>query len=54
MKPRASPLRLWPLALLLFTAVTINAAFVAGGTAYTKRRETKLLSEPRPLADVAG
>lgn len=46
--------RLWPVLLLLAGAVTLEAALVAGGTAYTKRRETTLLAEPAPLATPAG
>jgi hypothetical protein len=35
-------------------ASTALAAFQAGHTAYTKRHETKLLAEPKPLAEAAG
>ena len=38
------------LATLLATAVALPAAFAPGGTAYTKRVETALLSEPKMLA----
>jgi hypothetical protein len=41
-----------PLAGLL--AVSALLAFEAGGTAYTKRAETALLAEPKPLAAAAG
>ncbi len=33
---------------------TALLAYEAGGLAYTKRAETKLLAEPKPLAAVAG
>jgi hypothetical protein len=46
--------RLCPLALLLAAAVGAEAALVAGGIAYTKNLETRLLAEPRPLAAVNG
>ena len=46
--------RLWPVVLLFAAAVSVEAAFVAGGSAYTKRVETKLLAEPKPLAAAAG
>ncbi len=35
-------------------AVSAFAAYEAGSFAYTKRLETKLLAEPKPLADVSG
>ena len=38
------------LATLLATAVALPAAFAPGGTAYTKRVETALLTEPKMLA----
>lgn len=38
-------------ALLCATALL---AYEAGGLAYTKRSETKLLAEPKPLAEAAG
>lgn len=46
--------RLWPVAILLAAGVPLAAALSAGGTAYTKNRETKLLAEPAPLAAVTG
>jgi hypothetical protein len=46
--------RRWAAALLLAGALTAEAALVAGGTAYTKNLETRLLAEPRPLAAVTG
>ena len=46
--------RLWLVLLLLAGAATLEAALVAGGTAYTKRQETTLLAEPAPLAAAAG
>ena len=46
--------RLWPVLLLLAGAATLEAALVAGGTAYTKRQDTTLLAEPAPLAAAAG
>jgi len=54
MKPRPAP-RLWLALPLLVLAVTVvEAALTAGGTAYTKRLETSLLAEPKPLAAVSG
>ena len=48
-----TPLR--PPALLAgVICATALLAFEAGGTAYTKRLETKLLAEPKPLAGAAG
>lgn len=46
--------RLWPILPLLACVVSLEAALVAGGTAYTKRFETTLRTEPAPLAAVAG
>lgn len=44
-----------PAALLAaWLAASALLAFEAGSVAYTKRVETKLLAEPKPLADVAG
>ena len=40
--------------LLLVAAVCAEAAFSAGGVAYTKRYKTTLLSEPSPQAKPAG
>ena len=40
------------LAGLLCASVLL--AYEAGGFAYTKRVETKLLAEPKPLAEAAG
>lgn len=54
MKPRPST-PVWPATLLvLATAVALHAALAAGGTAYTKRLETKLLAEPSALAAPVG
>ena len=54
MKPRPAP-RLWLALPLLALAVTVvEAALTAGSTAYTKRLETSLLAEPKPLAAVSG
>jgi SH3-like domain-containing protein len=50
MKTSARPAALVT-ALLCATALL---AYEAGGTAYTKRVETKLLSEPKPMAEAAG
>jgi hypothetical protein len=45
----------WRLAaILLVTTAGVSAAFTTGGTAYTKRLETSLLAEPRPLATING
>lgn len=46
--------RAWPLLLALATAVTLPAALVVGGIAFTKRLETRLLAEPNPLAAVSA
>lgn len=46
--------RLLPWLAVLFPAVAASAAFTAGGSAFTKRVETKLLAEPRALAAAAG
>ena len=45
-----------PAAALLAALATASALFAyeAGGFAYTKRVETKLLAEPKPLAEAAG
>jgi hypothetical protein len=53
MKPRPAQ-RLWLVALLLPIALSVEAALVAGGVAFSKRMETRLLAEPRPLAEVTG
>ena len=43
------------LALFLSAALACRAAdFKKGGTAYTKRQETALLAEPKPLAATVG
>lgn len=44
-----------PAAVLLAALLTASAlyAYEAGGFAYTKRVETKLLAEPKPLAEAA-
>ena len=45
-----------PAAVLLAALFTASALFAyeAGGFAYTKRVETKLLAEPRPMAERRG
>jgi len=43
-----------PVLLAGLICATALLAFEAGGPAYTKRRETKLLAEPKPLAEPAG
>lgn len=45
-----------PLAVLLTALLTASAlyAYEAGGSAYTKRAETNLLTEPKPLAATAA
>ncbi|MBI2813822.1 MAG: hypothetical protein HYX71_06025 [Opitutae bacterium] len=53
MNPRTHS-RLWPLLCGLAAAVTLQAALAAGGVAFTKRMETKLLAEPTPLAAVSA
>lgn len=50
MKPPVRPAAL--LAALLSTTALL--AYEAGGFAFTKRFETKLLAEPKPLAEAAG
>ena len=47
-------LRGWPVALLLAASLPLQGALTTGGTAYTKRLETKLLAEPSALAAPAG
>jgi hypothetical protein len=54
MKLLLSALRRWLPAGLLAVAVTLEAGLIAGGFAYTKRVETTLLAEPRPLAASVG
>jgi hypothetical protein len=55
MNPMPTPLaRRWLLPALAAALVLLQGSFVAGGTAYTKRLETPLLSEPRPLAPAAA
>src|SRR5207253_7236 len=44
----------WMPLLMLTGAVSLDAALTAGGSAFTKRFETKLLSEPKPLAEANG
>ena len=51
MNPRKSSPR-WPFLLGLTAAVTLQAALAAGGIAYSKRMQTKLLADPSPLAAV--
>lgn len=51
MNPRKFSPR-WPFLLGLTVAATLQAALAAGGIAYSKRMETKLLAEPSPLAAV--
>ena len=46
--------RFWPAVLLLATALTLQAAIVVGGNAYTKRYKTTLLAEPSPSAKSTG
>lgn len=50
------PLPRWwlPAFLVGAAAVTLEAGLMAGGFAYTKRVETRLLAEPRPLAPSVG
>lgn len=52
---KTSPaLRWWAVGLLLMATVCVEAAFSAGGVAYTKRYKTTLLAEPSPQAKAAG
>ncbi|MSU45722.1 MAG: SH3 domain-containing protein [Lacunisphaera sp.] len=53
MKSRPTP-RVWLAVILLVLSVSVEAALVAGGLAYTKRFKTILLAEPSPLAAPAG
>jgi hypothetical protein len=46
--------QVWPAVLAIGAVATVQAALIAGGTAYTKRIETKLLAEPKPLAGAVG
>lgn len=46
--------RSWPVLPLLVCTASLEAGLATGGTAYTKRVETKLLAEPAPLAAVVG
>lgn len=47
--------RSWPGLLLgALASLSAFAAYEAGGVAFTKRFETKLLVEPKPLAEPAG
>ena len=39
---------------LATTPAALLAALAVGGTAYTKRAETSLLAEPRPLAEITA
>lgn len=45
---------LWSVAFLLAAGLPLQGALTAGGTAYTKRLETKLLAEPSALATPAA
>lgn len=54
MKPFPLLTRLGPVALLLTAGLPLTAAHTAGGTAYTKRLETKLLAAPSALAPPAA
>lgn len=54
MKPFPLLTRLGPVALLLSAGLPLPAALTAGGIAYTKRLETKLLTAPTPLAAASG
>ena len=48
-----TPLRT-PVLLAGLICATALLAYEAGGSAYTKRFETKLLAEPKPLAEASG
>ena len=54
MKSPAAASLLWTVAILLGVTTAGEATLATGGTAYTKRRETTLLTEPAPLAAPAG
>jgi hypothetical protein len=54
MNPFTTASRRWTIVLLLAAVTAAEAAWVAGGTAYTKRFKTVLLAEPSPLAAPAG
>lgn len=54
MKPRTAGPR-WALTLLLLACLApLEAGLAAGNFAYTKRTETNLLAEPKPLAPSVG
>ena len=53
MKSRLASL-LWLAVFALAIAVSVDAAWAAGGKAYTKRLKTVLLAAPSPLAEPAG
>lgn len=46
--------RAWPLTLGVAGAVSLQAALAAGGVAFTKKLETKLLAEPSAVAPVSA
>ena len=50
MKMNTPPLGLLVALAIVATPVVVLAAFKAGGEAFTKRPETALLAEPKPLA----
>jgi hypothetical protein len=53
MNPRVY-FRAWPFVVGLAAVMTLQAALAAGGVAFTKRLETKLLAEPSALAPVSA
>jgi hypothetical protein len=53
MNPRI-PFRAWSVIVGAAAVVTLQAALAAGGVAFTKRLETKLLAEPSALAPVSA
>lgn len=54
MNSRTFPRRLGVALLACAAATVAPAALQKGGTAYSKRNETKLLAEPKPLATAVG
>ncbi|OHE88757.1 MAG: hypothetical protein A3G75_14370 [Verrucomicrobia bacterium RIFCSPLOWO2_12_FULL_64_8] len=54
MKPTSPPRRFFFAALAVAAAFATTAALDKGGTAYSKKNETSILTEPKPLAAATG
>lgn len=54
MKPRPLPPRLVVAGFTALAALVGTAALEKGGTAWSKKNETSILAEPKPLAAAAG